>query len=44
MVYVFEKLKVDDKEMFTIRETSGRLLVSSTDPQKLVDFYSSLSI
>lgn len=44
MVFVFEKIKVDDVEYFTIRDNRGVVVCSSTDPQKLVDFYKSLGV
>lgn len=44
MVFVFEKMKVDDNDVFVIRETTGKLLCASSDPQKLVDFYKNIGV
>lgn len=44
MVYVFEKMKVDENEVYTLRETTGKVLFASSDVTKLVDFYKNLGL
>lgn len=44
MVYVFEKMKCDGKDIFIVREMSGKTIFASEDANKLVDFYKSLGV
>lgn len=44
MVYVFEKMKVDDEEVYVVRETTGKPVFASKSPLKLVEFYKSISL
>lgn len=44
MVYVFEKIKADNKDVFIVRETNGKLLCATTDTDVLVKFYKNLGV
>lgn len=44
MVYVFEKIKTDDKDVFIVRETNGKVLCATTNTDVLVKFYKDLGV
>lgn len=44
MVFIFEKMKVDENDVFVVRETTGKTLFASSDVSKLVDFYKELGV
>lgn len=37
-------MKVDENEVYTLRETNGKLVFASSDVTKLVDFYKNLGL
>lgn len=37
-------MKVDDKDVYSVRETTGKILFASVDASKLVEFYKSLGV
>lgn len=44
MVYLFEKMICDDKDLFIVRESKGNVLCATTDPKVLVEFYKNLGV
>lgn len=45
MVYVFEKMRTDEnKDIYSVRETTGKILMLTEDVNKLVEFYSNLGV